>query len=55
MARRKPNYNFERKQREEKKAAKKRAKYEKALAKREERNASDDLADSIEPPSDKDG
>lgn len=36
MARRRPNYNFERKQREDKKAAKKQAKLEKARAKKEE-------------------
>jgi hypothetical protein len=36
MARRRPNYNFERKQREDKKAAKKQAKLEKARAKKDE-------------------
>ncbi len=35
MARRQPNYNFERKQREEKKAAKKQAKREKARARKD--------------------
>ncbi len=35
MARRQPNYNFERKQREEKKAAKKQAKRDKARARKD--------------------
>lgn len=43
MARRQPNYNFERKQREEKKAAKKKAKREKARSKKEDRDNSDDM------------
>lgn len=36
MARRRPNYNFERKQREDKKAAKKQAKLEKSRAKKDD-------------------
>jgi hypothetical protein len=55
MARRQPNYNFERKQREEKKAAKKQAKLEKARAKKESPENSDDLDTSADRRSDMDG